>query len=96
VVEATCRIHSSGETEFVERLVPGFGSELAEDAKGLVEQYHHNAVFRINSKAKIRFSCVDRRRNSCFCRKKDAAIEKSLSLQFEIMCDLAHQPCEKL
>ena len=31
-----------------------------------------------------------------FVGKKDAAIEKSLSLQFEIMCDLAHQPCEKL
>jgi hypothetical protein len=31
-----------------------------------------------------------------FIGKKDTAIEKSLSLQFEILCDLAHRPCEKL
>jgi hypothetical protein len=52
VVEATGGIHASRETEFVERPMSGFGSELAEHAKRFVEKNHHNQSANTNQMQK--------------------------------------------
>ena len=60
VVEPPSGIHASRETELIECPMTGIGGELAENAEGLVEQNHHIVVVWAKSKAKIRFSCLDR------------------------------------
>ena len=68
MVEATGGIYVGRETEFIEGTVSGFGSELAEDAEGLVEYNHHSAKIRISSKSG--------RLRDGFSMKNSIAIEK--------------------
>ena len=44
MVKSTSSIHARGETEFIKCPMPSLGCELAEYAKRLVEQNHHNVV----------------------------------------------------
>jgi hypothetical protein len=70
MVEATGGIYVGRETELVEGTVSGFGSELAEDAKRLVEYDHHSAKIRISSKSG--------RLRDGFSMKNSFAIEKNI------------------
>lgn len=76
VVEATGCIDIRRESEFIEGAMSSLGSELAEYAKRLVEEYHHGGLYESKSRAKIHFSSLVERPAVCFCRKNSNSNDK--------------------